>query len=554
MNLLRHPWKLALLACFLLLVGGFLLVMSISSGPSNGGRRSLFSVIVGHLTGEDRRRALAERAAMAAEQELVAAEQQLVLARVWQEIRFAGNAPWPMFGGTPERNMANVVDKNIPTDWSIEEGKRKNIKWMAELGSYAYGGPVVAGGKVFVGTNNAAPRDPRNKGRDKAVLMAFNESDGKFLWQIVHDIPPLEILSQVMNLGLLSTPAVYGKHIYYVTPSCEVICAGIDAGKVEWRYDMMKELKVVPLHCGNCSPLVVGDRVYVVTSNGRDEADKVPSPNAPSFISLDKKTGKLAWQSNLPGENIIEGQWSNPTLATVSAKQQIIFPGGDSVIYSLEPDTGKLIWKFQCLAGQKKGNDPKARRNYPIGTPVVAGNRLYIGLGVYPEGPGAEPPFSHFLCLDITKTGDVSPASLDAPAAVNKNSALVWAYGGMVQPKPKKGRAVVFRSTLSTAAIHDGLAYISEDAGYLHCLDAQTGQKYWEHDFKAGVWGSPYYVDGKVYQGAQDGSIVIFEAAKKYKVIRQLDMEETIEGTPVVANGVLYIATKSKLYAIAEKK
>jgi outer membrane protein assembly factor BamB len=547
MSLLPHPWKIALFGCLLLSIGGVLLIAALSNSPSSGTQRSLFSTVIGILTGRERR----------ARAEMLAFEAQRALAstRALQEARLAESAPWPMFGGTPARNMVNATDKNIATNWSVEEGKQKNVKWMAELGSYAYGGPVVADGKVFVGTNNTAPRDAKNKGKDKAVLMAFNEADGKFLWQIVHDIPPLEVLSQVMNLGLLSTPAVDGKRIYYVTPSCEVFCAGIDDGKVMWRYDMMKELKVVPLHCGNCSPLVVGDRVFVVTSNGRaeDEAGKVTSPQAPSFIALDKKTGKLIWQSNLPGENIIEGQWSNPTLATVGGKQQIICPGGDSVIYSLEPDSGNLIWKFYCLAGEKKPADPRARRNYPIGTPVVAGNRLYVGLGVYPDGPGTPPPFSHFLCLDLTKTGDASPASLDAQG-VNKNSAFIWGYGGMVQPKPQKGRAVAFRSTLSTAAVHDGLVYISEEAGYLHCLDAQTGQKYWEHDFKAGVWGSPYYVDGRIYQGAEDGSIVIFEAGKKHKVIRQLDMEETFHGTPVVANGVLYLATKSKLYAIAEKK
>jgi outer membrane protein assembly factor BamB len=550
MNLLRHSWKLTLPACFLLLVGGFLLALALFPSSSNGARWPSIRGIIQRLTGEDRRIQLEVMADLAAAEAFQAQTQAL------EKARLAKNAPWPMFGGSPERNMANVADKNIATNWNIEEGKQKNIKWMAELGSYAYGGPVVADGKVFVGTNNTTPRDPKNKGKDKAVLMAFNEADGKFLWQIVHDIPPLEILSQVMNLGLLSTPTVDSKRIYYVTPSCEVVCAGIDDGKVAWRYDMMKELKVVPLHCGNCSPLVVGERLFVITSNGRAEDDggKVTSPEAPSFIALEKKTGKLIWQNNLPGENIIEGQWSNPTLATVGSKQQIIFPGGDSVIYSLEPDSGKLIWRFNCLAGQKKAADPKGVRNYPIGTPVVSGNRFYIGLGVYPEGPHTTPPFSYFLCVDITKTGDISPLSLDPQAGASKNSGLIWAYGGMVEPKPKKGRAVVFRSTLSTAAVHDGLTYISEDAGYLHCLDAQTGQKYWEHDFKAGVWGSPYYADGKIYQGAEDGSIVIFEAGKKYKVIRQLDMEETFHGTPVVANGILYIATKSKLYAIAENK
>jgi outer membrane protein assembly factor BamB len=107
---------------------------------------------------------------------------------------------------------------------------------------------------------------------------------------------------------------------------------------------------------------------------------------------------------------------------------------------------------------------------------------------------------------------------------------------------------------MSTAAIHDGLVYISEREGYVHCLDAKTGERYWNFDLKGGVWGSPYYVDGKVYQGGESGDITIFEAGKKGKVIRQVDMEGGVLGTPVAAGGVLYIATGSKLYAIAEKK
>src|SRR5688572_712633 len=67
---------------------------------------------------------------------------------------------WPMFGGTPGRNMVNLRERGLPEQWSIEEGKEKNIKWVADLGSRSYGGPVVAGGRVYVGTNNQRPRDP----------------------------------------------------------------------------------------------------------------------------------------------------------------------------------------------------------------------------------------------------------------------------------------------------------------------------------------------------------------------------------------------------------
>src|SRR5438093_935499 len=66
---------------------------------------------------------------------------------------------WPMFGGSASRNMVNLHAKNLPVKWDM--AKKTNIKWVADLGSKAYGGPVVAGGKVFIGTNNMKPRDPK---------------------------------------------------------------------------------------------------------------------------------------------------------------------------------------------------------------------------------------------------------------------------------------------------------------------------------------------------------------------------------------------------------
>src|SRR5262249_5562174 len=69
-----------------------------------------------------------------------------------------------MCGGTAEGNMVNTVEKNVPASWSIKKGEEKNIKWVATLGKVSYGGPVVAGGKIFVGTNNVRPRDPKVKG------------------------------------------------------------------------------------------------------------------------------------------------------------------------------------------------------------------------------------------------------------------------------------------------------------------------------------------------------------------------------------------------------
>jgi outer membrane protein assembly factor BamB len=464
----------------------------------------------------------------------------------------AGLHSWPMLGGTPQRNLVNTVARNLPTSWDVKEGAQKNIKWVAQLGTKGYGCAIVSGGKVFIGTNNQKPRDPKIKG-DKAVLLCFRESDGQFLWQLVHDMPPPDVAREARTDGLLSNPVVEGDRLYYVTPAAEVICADTN-GSVVWRFDMMDKLKVFPCYVNSCSPLIVGDLLFVTTGNGRDAEHQLPSPQAPSFVALDKKIGVVKWQDSSPGNNILDGQWSNPVYALANGKGQVIFPGGDGWLYALEPTTGKFIWKFDCNPKAAKEYKPGGRgqRNFFLATPVVNdNNKVYIGLGQEPgnDGPGV----SHFWCIDITKTGDISPVNdnFDPKAPVNRNSGLVWHYGGPAQKD--SGRDYVFGRTISTCAVRDGLVYVAEMDGFLHCLDAQTGQKYWEHDLKAEIWGSPSWADGKVYLGDEDGDVYVFAHGKTKKLLGQIAMEQPIKGTPVAVGSVLYVVTDTQLFAIAKK-
>src|SRR5438105_1546694 len=123
-----------------------------------------------------------------------------------------GNGDWPMWGGTPDRNMVSDA-KGIVSTWDVNS--KKNVKWVAEVGSQNYGNPTVADGKVFVGTNNEGNRDPKVKG-DKGVLMAFNEADGKFLWQHVSDKLSQGRANDWPYQGVASSPIVEGKKLYYV--------------------------------------------------------------------------------------------------------------------------------------------------------------------------------------------------------------------------------------------------------------------------------------------------------------------------------------------------
>jgi outer membrane protein assembly factor BamB len=470
---------------------------------------------------------------------------------------------WPMLGGSIDRNAVNTADKGIPQDFGVAKGKEKNVKWKAVLGSNAYGGPTIAGGRIFIGTNNAKPRDPKIEG-DKGVLLCLRESDGEFLWQIVHDKLDFSALDGEY-LGIASSPAVDGDHLYYVSNRCELVCADVKGdpdkpgkGKIVWSLDMIKEFNVYPggLQGGlaNCSPLVLDDLVYVVTSNGVSGPDQKPvSPDAPSFLCVDKKSGKPVWQSNLPGKNILDGQWSNPVAAEVNGKKQVIFPGGDGWLYAFGAKSGDLIWKFDC--NPKNSSLKKKTRNYLVATPIVHDGRLYVGVGQEPEeGTGV----GHLWCIDITKepknkVKDLSPIdnNFDPKDPANKDSGLVWHFGGKIENDPVRDYA--FGRTMGAVVVHDGLVYATDLDGFFYCLDAKTGDKLWIHDMNGGTWSSPTYVDGKVYAGIDGGDLFIFEAGRKKKEPIKINTGGDLKVPLVAAHGVLYINRSDTLFAIAAK-
>jgi outer membrane protein assembly factor BamB len=499
-----------------------------------------------------------------------------------------------MFGGMPRRNMVNLTVKNLPAEWDIDTAKPVNIKWSAELGSKAFGSPVVAGGRVFIGTNNMHPRDPawakleKFSGRpiDLGVLMCFRESDGKFLWQAVHEKLPGGIVVDWPYEGIGSTPTVEGDRLYYVSNRCELVCASVENGKTIWTLDMMGSLGVFPHNRSTCAPLVVDDYVFVVTSNGVDEGHaNIPAPLAPSFLAVTKKTGRVVWQDDAPtqkffttprgnmprpdffrmlvnrGDILSHGQWSNPAYAVVDGTPQVIFPGGDGWIYAFKPADGTLLWKFDCNPKDAKFEfSGRGNRSDFMGTPVIYKNRVYIGVGQEWEhltGVG------HFWCIDMTKRGDVSPELRDDASGKimpNPKSAMVWHYGGVINDPEvvkKLRRHYYFGRTMSTSAIHEDLVYISDFGGVLHCLDASTGKMHWEFDTRSSIWGSPLYADGKVYLGTDAKVVYVFEHgkdAKNRKPIAENDMDGRIRNALTAHDGVLFVATENRLYAIARPK
>jgi outer membrane protein assembly factor BamB len=476
---------------------------------------------------------------------------------------------WPQFGRDRTRNAVSP-EKSELLRWQLEEcGNGRltrpawNILWQADLGFSCFASPVVSDGLVWVGTNNAKPRDAKLKD-DAAVLMCFRARDGKFLWQYVSPR-----LSQDWNLDwphmpINCSPLVEGDRLYFVTNRCETVCLDISPlrrgngePRTVWKLDMHKDLGVVPaIH-----PMAIGfscsigasyrDRIYVTTGNGREwDGENLPAPDAPSLLCLEKNTGKVLWKDNSPGKDILGVQWSSPLLIEGRDRTQVVVAQGDGWVRSFDAMTGKLIWKFDTnpkAAEWKKA--ARGRRNTLMATPVLYEGRIYIGNC---EGPDGNLGPSRLYCIDPARKGDVSPKLDDGEgkSKPNPNSAEVWHFGDLVTPKPKKGMRYTFNGTMSTVAIHDGLMIAPEHYGLIHCLDARTGRKYWTYDTLSTIFGSPLIADGKVYVGAQNGDVFVLALSREMKLLAQNDVSNSVDSAPVLANGVLYIASRSQLIAI----
>jgi len=479
-------------------------------------------------------------------------------------------------------------ETGLPDRFDPQTGE--NIQWSAALGSQCWATPVVAGGRVLIGTNNSQPRDSKHDG-DRGVLMCLNEADGAFLWQLV--VPKLseDMFFDWPQAGICSPPTVEGERVYTLTNRDEVVCLDLhgmangndgpyrDEGRhmtpadqpalepgptdadILWLLDLRTAAGVRPHDSTHCSILLDGPYLYVNTSNGlTSRHDGVDKPNAPALVVVDKATGALVAQEREGiSQRIFHCQWSSPALGTVHGQRRIFLGGADGWCYAFEalqaPEPGagsgeqaarngergadgtaadipalRCVWRFDCDPTAPKENIHsyiRNRRESPSiikGMPVFYDNRLFVTVG----GDiwwGKQQAW--LQCIDASGSGDVTATGLR------------WSYP-------------VERHCCTTPAIHDGLAYVADCAGKVHCVDIQTGQACWVHDAGHEIWSSTLVADGKVYVGTRRGDFWVLAAGRELKVLSSLRLDDAVISTPVAANGILYVGTMPRLFALKQ--
>ncbi len=485
-----------------------------------------------------------------------------MLASAWS----CAAADQPTWGEGNSRNMVSR-ERGLPESFDPKTGA--NLKWTARLGSDTHSSPVIAGGRVYLGTNNRVPRDPRHEG-DRGVLLCLDEQTGTLLWQLV--VPKITT-SKFWDwpfMGICSPATVVDDRVYVVSNRGEVMCLdsrgqadgnqgpfvdearhqtpageepiaiGASDADILWLFDMVGQLGVRQHDSAHASILAHGPYLYVNTSNGVDDTHRhIAAPDAPSLIVLERATGRLvATDGERIGPRVFHSTWSSPSVLEQDGKSTIVFAGGDGVVYGFEPvgavppagEVRKLrkLWQFDCDPSAPKEEVHRYvsnRKESPSNIkslPVVHGGRIYVtGGGDWWWGKNE----AWLKCIEPP-----APGGGAAPRAA-------WTYP-------------LINHVMSSATVASGLVFTADAGRRLHCVDAATGAVVWTHDVKGDSWATPLVADGRVYFATRRGEFLVFAASREKRLLAEVALDKAISATPVAANGVLYVATMTHLYAL----
>jgi outer membrane protein assembly factor BamB len=106
---------------------------------------------------------------------------------------------------------------------------------------------------------------------------------------------------------------------------------------------------------------------------------------------------------------------------------------------------------------------------------------------------------------------------------------------------------------VGTPVVRDGLLYVGDLGGTIHCLDAATGAHVWKHETNEAIWGSLRLAGDRLYVGNVEGRMTVLRAGRQQEVLGQIEMDAPLYSAPAAVGDALYLATASRLYFIAAR-
>lgn len=405
---------------------------------------------------------------------------------------------WPQWRGP--RHNSTSTEKNLPAEF----GPGKNVAWKVALPGPAGSTPVVWDENIFLTTVND---------EGELLLMCIG-TDGKQRWSRTIAQGNRDVRGDEGNSASPS-PCTDGKHVWAMFANGDLVCYDFQGNEV-WRVDLQDRYGKFNIAFGmTATPILDGDRLYIQLIHGEGN----PETREAVVACIDKNTGKEIWRADRPSDAIkeCEHSYASPTIYRDGQHAYLLTHGADYVV-AHDLDTGRELWRSGGLNLPGRYN-PTLRF---VASPTVADGLIVVPsaksgpvLGLKPGGEG-----------DITQS----------------ESFRVWTRERDTPDVP-------------SPLVVDGLVYLCRENGNLICMDAKTGEEYYNmRTHRDRHRASPLYADGKIYLTARDGTISVVAAGKEFNLLAQNTLDrESISSSPAVANGRIYFRTYDHLWAIEKK-
>ena len=468
---------------------------------------------------------------------------------------------WPQFRG-PNCSGISATTKALPVNFSAPE----NVRWSADVGD-GVGSPVVAAGRVFVSGMTA----------DETVsLFAFDAASGQKLWRRDWKTGPLVEVHET-NSHASTTPAADAERVYFYFSTLGLLTVDARTGQDVWRQKLPTPFFVFKWGPA-MSPVLYRDMVLFCQDDDL----------FPACYAFDKSTGKLRWKDDRLDMAV---NYSHPIVCTADGRDDIVV-AGTGMLIGYDPESGRRRWyakvllrnikttpvcvdgvvyislqssgiAYQWLAsvdqietGNNDGKLTKAEMQAFVGdTPIPEAffkktfDRGDLNKDGALEGRELDIAFLHpdnFAGADFTAAGEnAADEFILAVRAGGRgdvtDSHLLWKHATkhtdhIVSSLISRGRMLLVKA--------GGISTVFETKGGRPLRGAKRIGNLGNY------FASPVSGDGKIYVAGENGVVVVLNDSPGYEMLAKSDVGGSMIATPAIADGGLFIRTRTKLLGI----
>lgn len=468
---------------------------------------------------------------------------------------------WPQFRG-PNCSGISASTKPLPAKFSATD----NVGWSAEIGD-GVGSAVVAAGRVFVSGMTAA---------ETVSLFAFDAQTGKQLWRRDWQTGPLAEIHKT-NSHASTTPAADAQRVYFYFSTLGLLAVDARTGQDVWRNQLPTPYYVFKWGPG-MSPVLYRDMVLFCQDDDL----------SPAMYAFDSSTGQLRWKDDRPDMAV---NYSHPVVCTANGQDDIVV-AGTGMLIGYDPQTGRRRWHAKgmlrnikttpsvqdgvvyisvqsggianqwvvsvdrAVTGNNDGKLDKAETQAFVGEQPIPEaffrktfDRGDLNQDGYLEGRELDIAFLHpdnFAGVDFTVLGENAAEQMILAVRGGGQgdvtaTHLLWKHptkhtDHIVSPFVADGRMLLVKE--------GGISTVFDTAGGAPRRGAKrvgAGGSY---------FASPVCGDGKVYVAGENGIVVVLKNSADYQELASNDLGESILATPAIADGRLFIRTRTRVLCI----